>query len=134
VVVLHKQLLYQSANANLQVFLEDTQMGRDFAFAGVCNCCIIDSLRNAPGRTRTCNLRIRSPKPQNDKCLNDKGLEEAGEGAYKPAYKKTPKTIPGLVEEIPQDLAEVAAAWPHLPYHIRAAIKALVQIGGVQGG
>jgi hypothetical protein len=29
--------------------------------------------------------------------------------------------------ELPSELAEVAAAWPELPEHIRAAIRMLVQ-------
>jgi len=37
-------------------------------------------------------------------------------------------------QNLPADLADVVAAWPELPEHIKAAIKALVQthIQGVQ--
>jgi len=31
------------------------------------------------------------------------------------------------VKNLPPDLAEIVAAWPELPGHIKAAIKALVQ-------
>jgi hypothetical protein len=30
------------------------------------------------------------------------------------------------VSKLPPDLAEIVAAWPELPQHIKAAIKALV--------
>ena len=87
---------------------------------------------NAPGRTRTCNLRIRSPKPENDKSLSSKDLQRGDKGAYKPAYKKIPKTTSVSAESQPQDLAELTTVWPHLPDHIKAAIKALVQTS-IQG-
>jgi len=70
--------------------------------------------------------------PQNDKSLDSKDLKQGETGAYKPAYKKIQKTTSDSAESLPQDLAEVAVAWPHLPDHIKAAIKALIQTS-IQG-
>jgi hypothetical protein len=70
--------------------------------------------------------------PQNDKSLNSKDLQRTQTGAYKPAYKKIPKTAQTQPRNMSPDLTEIAAVWPVLPEHIRAAIKALVQTS-IQG-
>ena len=59
-------------------------------------------------------------------------LGHSGKGAYKPAYKKSQKTAGSLLQDMPTELAEIAAAWHDLPVYIRAAIKALVQTA-IQG-
>ena len=58
---------------------------------------------------------------------NSNGLQKAQAGAYKPAYKKNPKTTETQPENLSPDLTEIVAVWPELPEHIRNAIKALVQ-------
>ena len=72
--------------------------------------------------------------PENTKHSKNKGLGQDKTGAYKPAYKENPKTAQkqGKIDtsELPADLAEIVAVWPELPVHIKAAIKALVQIHG----
>ena len=87
----------------------------------------IDSNPNTPGRTRTCDLRIRNPLPENSKSCNVRDLQNTKPSAYKPAYKKIQKTVDGQLLDLPADLTEIVAVWPELPEHIKAAIKALVQ-------
>ncbi len=72
--------------------------------------------------------RIKYPVPKNSMSCNDKGLRGTQKGAYKPAYKNFPKTAENQPQDIPTDLAEIVAVWADLPLHIKAAIKALVQI------
>ena len=86
---------------------------------------------NTPGRTRTCDLRIRNPLTQNNNDSKDKDLQRQQSGDYKPAYKQNPKTAENQAKidtsELSPDLAEIVAVWPELSGHIKAAIKALVQ-------
>jgi len=59
--------------------------------------------------------------------LSNQDLQEAENGAYKPAYKENPKTAEIDTQNLPPDLAEIVAVWPGLPEHIKATIKTLVQ-------
>jgi len=73
-------------------------------------------------------LRIQCPVPKNGKPSNTKDLQGAQKGAYKPAYKKYQKTAENQLLNVPTEMAEIVTIWPELPVHIKAAIKALVQI------
>jgi len=72
--------------------------------------------------------RIKYPIPKNCKSHNIKDLQDTQKGAYKPAYKKFQETAGNQPQDLPTELAEIVAIWPELPAHIKAAIKALVQI------
>lgn len=69
---------------------------------------------------------------ENHNSRNSKDLHRNEKGAYKPAYKKNPKTAETQPENLSPDLTEIVAVWSELPEHIRAAIKALVQTS-IQG-
>jgi hypothetical protein len=66
----------------------------------------------------------------------DKALTPTGKSGDK---SENPNLVSGLffgsgfhASEVPTDLAKVIAAWPQLPEHIKAAIKALVQTHKVE--
>ncbi|MFX0200979.1 MAG: hypothetical protein ACFFCW_33080, partial [Candidatus Hodarchaeota archaeon] len=90
--------------------------------------CFAKVYKNTPGRTRTCDLRIRNPLPENSKSCKIKDLQNTQTSAYKPAYKKIQKTVDCQPLDLPADLTEIVTVWPELPEHIKAAIKALVHI------
>ena len=52
--------------------------------------------------------------PQNDNCNNDKDLQQAETGAYKPAYKENPKTAENQPENLPDDSAEIVGLCPSI--------------------
>jgi len=80
---------------------------------------------------RTLNLRIDSPMVQNDKSCHSKELQQAGKGAYKPAYKNISEIAENKtqidIRKLPTELADIVTVWHKLPEHIKAAVKALIQ-------
>ena len=71
--------------------------------------------------------RFSKPLPQNDNDCKSKDLQQAKTGAYKPAYKQIQKNTPNQTETLSPELAEIVAAWPKLPEHIKQSITALVR-------
>ena len=96
--------------------------------------CLFPPRINGPGWIRTSEgsrQRVYSPSPENGKNSNNKDLEQGQSGDYKPAYKQNSKMAENQpkmdTSKLPPDLAEIAAAWPELPEHIKQAIKSLVE-------
>jgi hypothetical protein len=83
---------------------------------------------NGRCRIRTCDRLIKSQRSEGPKGSQTKDLSEGQESAYKPAYKKDPKTTENQGQGLPGGLAEIVAVWAGLPGHIRQAIMALVRI------
>ena len=84
----------------------------------------------APGRTRTCNLRLRRPLPPVANSSPDKDLgQDASLRAAPGAARRYPEaqTQHNVEAQTPHDLDCVVAAWPRLPEHIKAAVLALVK-------
>jgi hypothetical protein len=67
---------------------------------------------------RTYDRLIKNQLHENTNDKQDKDLQQDETGAYKPAYKKNPKTAENQAQELPSDLAEIVAVWPQLPEHI----------------
>ena len=78
---------------------------------------------NAPDRTRTCNLRIRSP-------LQDKSKNTTTICEQKTYNSRIDISANHFAPNLPldPDLVSVIEKWPTLPVHIRAAISSLIQI------
>jgi hypothetical protein len=92
---------------------------------------------NGRYRNRTCDPLIKSQLSKNANHSKNKDLQEPESRAYKPAHKENPKTGPkqGKIgtSEPSSDLAQIAAVWPELPVHIKAAINALIQTHNMGG-
>ena len=71
--------------------------------------------------------RFSKPLTQNDNVSLGKDLQPTQSNAYKPAYKQIPKNTSNQTETLPPELAEIVAAWPKLPEHIKQSILALVR-------
>lgn len=65
--------------------------------------------------------------PHKCNVIKNNDLSELQKLAYKPAYKKFQKTSPVAVQELPDDLAKIAAAWATLPDNLKAAILMMVK-------
>jgi hypothetical protein len=69
----------------------------------------------------------------NCKSGDNSDLAHAEKGAYKPAYKKSQKTAPDQLQDMPTELAQIVTVWHDLPTHIKAAMTTLAQTA-IQGG
>jgi len=79
-----------------------------------------------PGGTRTHNRPLRSPIVTDSKPLPDKAFPSAA-----PVGRTTGRTHNTEGAPVDPELAALAAAWPTLPDHIRAAVRAM--LGTVTG-
>jgi hypothetical protein len=70
-----------------------------------------------------------------EKCKSseNKDIQVDQKGDYKPAYKKSQKTLINQFGDIPAELANIVAVWHDLPIHIKAAMTALVQTVNQRG-
>jgi hypothetical protein len=89
---------------------------------------VTDKAINEAKGARTLNLRIDSPIEANDNSLDGKKLESTASGPYTPAYKNSSQ-----VEKDQLDLTSIVNAWPNLPEHIKAAVKALIHCSMTDG-
>ena len=80
---------------------------------------------NTPGRIRTCDLRIRSPRVDS--------VNNSGDVTYKPGTAD-PATYHDSSSKIDPDLGRVVDAWPALPDALKAAILALIEASSADRG
>jgi hypothetical protein len=75
--------------------------------------------------------------PGNRKGFKNRDLEVADSVVDRKRDSNESKTIPNHsridTPELPPDLADIVVAWPQLPKHIKAAIKALIQTHSMEG-
>jgi len=77
---------------------------------------------NTPGRTRTCDFRIRNPMLKNHKPLARQALTNDTDDRLADCLAFLAKNDP--------DLAAVIAAWPRLPKVVKAGVLAMVKAAG----
>ena len=77
-----------------------------------------------PPGTRTPDLLIKSQPPAGRKALQNKGLRVSAEGPSAPLQRAAQDALPAA--EMPPDLAQIAAAWQHVPEAVRAGVLAMV--------
>jgi hypothetical protein len=78
-----------------------------------------EGIRSAPGRTRTCNRRIRNPIPKNDNPISVPQVTPTREQTLSPSLPLKPESDP--------ELAAVVEAWPGLPPDVRKMICGVVR-------
>jgi hypothetical protein len=67
---------------------------------------------------------IKSRRASLRNALQDKDLRVAAENPSAPFQRARQEALP--VAEIPPDLAQIAAAWQHVPEAVRAGVLAMV--------
>ncbi len=68
-----------------------------------------------------------SPLDGNGKALQNKDLPDTKPAVDRKTDSRKANQAENQAQILPPDLAEIAAVWPKLPEHIKAAINALVQ-------
>jgi hypothetical protein len=74
--------------------------------------------------------RFSKPLSENANHQQSNDLGKDKSFAYSTAYSNILEKAEKQAQNLPDDLAQIAAAWPILPEHIKAAIKALVETAG----
>ena len=71
--------------------------------------------------------RIQWTLQESRKPSENNSLGHTEKGDYKPAYKKSQKTAPDQLQDMPAELAQIVTVWHDLPTHIKAAMTTLAQ-------
>ena len=77
-----------------------------------------------PPGTRTPDPLIKSQPPAGRKALQNKDLRVSAESPSAPLQRAAQDALPAA--EMPPDLAQIAAAWQHVPEAVRAGVLAMV--------
>jgi len=84
---------------------------------------------NGRYRTRTCDPLIKSQLHRGGKAQNSKDLAQQQSATVVPAYREDQETAHNSSAPLPPDLAEIVAAWPQLPEHIKHTVGILIRAG-----